>query len=193
MALRIRKALMTASVVALLVCTCFVWGGRAQAASAAPFDLASLQQNCAVVGVHLHGALHTVTCLQPRTASSLSHANARMVPQIGTRPNTGFTSCYGSYKMSVRDAQGTIYCFGGSGYLGLSPNIIDPVNISDWGYPEWVRVYDSTYFAGHFCNLTDYQLLADFGYIFAYKLTQVYLGGTHSGSDPWCSGYTFGS
>lgn len=188
MARWIRKALMTASLVALLVCISVISGGRTQAASAAPIDIASLSRNCAAFGVHLHGAQQTFTCRQAQTGALQRNAG-RIGPASVSMPNTTyFYDCnqnsggwdleivYGSYPFSYL----CIWTNGvGSGYLGLGSNapfnVIEVINGPR--YRAWFLKYiTSGSNASVFCNLSPGSV-ATTG---AYKITQVNIGGYHN-------------
>jgi hypothetical protein len=103
-------------------------------------NLAAASKGCAVVHVALHGTrAPSITCSSRAKRPNSSRPDGKVIP------DTGPSDCYGT--LNVIDSDGT-YCFSGSGYLGLNPDLYLVGDI-DAQSDSWVRIYyngGGTYF-----------------------------------------------
>lgn len=110
--------------------------------SPSPVDFTSLSKNCAVIGIHLDGANHTISC-----------RHAKISPMIG-RDNSCDSTVDNMVIFNTSAGNDTILCFWGAGYMAvniLHVNEVDdvaPTNTQQYNaYGEWFRWYQPGTFA----------------------------------------------
>jgi hypothetical protein len=136
-------------------------GGRGTTAGPT-VSLAAAARGCGVVHIALHGTKSpTITCLS-RTRPALP---ARLTGNTRT-PDTSGVACGHGDNLDIWAAS-AVYCYSGSGYLGLNPDIYNAYAAAAV-YKSWVRLYDNG--AGSYFNLAPGGYVEEFQYV---KITQV--------------------